>query len=1054
MMVKGGHKHIEIAQVAAHHHPKVIGITETHLDDSFQDGEIDIPGYRILRSDRDKKCSKKKKGGGVVAYVRQEFEVANVSREAGVDFELLGFDMPGEIRYVILYRPPGPSISGEAIKHIEKEFAGRGSRLLAGDLNMNMDVKRPQPAQLHRLLENELGMKQNVKFVTRCKKAGGTTIDHVWSNIPCKCSPLKEFNGLSDHRAIRAIHAQEGIVVHDEPRFIMKRHWDNASSNEMIRIVKEEFAAATTGVACEKASNRKRKAHEPRQAEQEMRERGVGYGRWGQHGHEPAKAHHAQRGLSLCESMEAWDNAWHRIKKQVVPLVRTKIRPKRRNAKWFNSKIKSEIKERIEKEQAVQSAQETEKEAAKTQLKEAARKVEHSIIQAKRNSYHEELAKLPKGSITDSKEGWSLYNKVNGRKNKCTAQPACSADEICNAFLGKIERIREPLLKHAVKQSPLRDIPEMMSFRRVAENDVLNAIKKDRGTRSVGVDDIPMSVLKKIVPNIASEIASIANASIAERRWPEQWKKAEVVPIWKKKGDRKDPLFYRPISMLPAIARLIERMLAEQIKDHIRKHSILPDFQHGFRAGHSTETALVQLIDEIASEIDDGEVVLVASLDLAGAFDTLDREVLIEKLSRYCGIRGAANDLIKEYLEQRLQRVRKREERGAWKENPWGVPQGSVLGPLLFVLYMADLQEAITAASVVQYADDVTLVVTADTMEEACSKMNQSLDEFQKYAVGSRLAAEPSKTQLMVCATRKTQRTGVVKCTMGECEIAPKDSMKILGVTIDDRLSWEIHNAAAAGKATGIARSVARSTKFLRLSDRSSLIQALAHPVLDYCQTALARPSAIASNSIRRAYNRTARIATQLARSEPARKRVQWTEWEERRAAVDEAFVAKVWNKGEPKCLRELLPETDNRRAGTSRADKRGEIAEESAGRIGKKAFRVWGPEAYNRTCRRSTTRAKVDEKGSENAKRRKGRSPEDCDAKERNGYYAYLDNKFKGKKESRDDCGRLMIWTDGSSVESEKGGRRAGTGIFYGDGNEKNCALTFEGSQTNQRAE
>eukprot|EP00666_Eupelagonemidae_sp_cell4sb_P017749 gene17749-biopygen30625 len=138
----------------------------------------------------------------------------------------------------------------------------------------------------------------------------------------------------------------------------------------------------------------------------------------------------------------------------------------------------------------------------------------------------------------------------------------------------------------------------------------------------------------------------------------------------------------------------------------------------------------------------------------------------------------------------------------------------------------------------------------------------------------------------MVCATRKTQRMGAVKCTMGDCEIAPKDSMKILGVTIDDRLSWENHNAAAAGKATGIARSVARSTKFLRLSDRSSLIQALAHPILDYCQTALARPSAIASNSIRRAYNRTARIATQLARSEPARKRVQWTEWEERRAAV------------------------------------------------------------------------------------------------------------------------------------------------------------------------
>eukprot|EP00660_Eupelagonema_oceanica_P007672 gene7672-biopygen35188 len=139
--------------------------------------------------------------------------------------------------------------------------------------------------------------------------------------------------------------------------------------------------------------------------------------------------------------------------------------------------------------------------------------------------------------------------------------------------------------------------------------------------------------------------------------------------------------------------------------------------------------------------------------------------------------------------------------------------------------------------------------------------------------------------------------------------------MKVLGVTIDNKLSWEVHNAIAAGRASGIARAVARGTRYLGKVERASLITALAHPHLEYCQTALANPSAAAADSIRRAYNRTARRATGLPRSEPARKRVGWPQWEERRAAVKEALVQRVWEEGEPECLRELLPEKDRRLA-------------------------------------------------------------------------------------------------------------------------------------------
>eukprot|EP00666_Eupelagonemidae_sp_cell4sb_P018095 gene18095-biopygen18637 len=222
--------------------------------------------------------------------------------------------------------------------------------------------------------------------------------------------------------------------------------------------------------------------------------------------------------------------------------------------------------------------------------------------------------------------------------------------------------------------------------------------------------------------------------------------------------------------------------------------------------------------------------------------------------------------------------------------------------------------------------------------------MNEALAEFHEWATGNRLAAEPAKTQLMMCASRKSRKEGEYMCKMGCHTIKPAETIKVLGVLLDDRLSWEVHNAAAAGKASGIARSVARGTNFLRASDRASLIQALAHPHLDYCQTALAHPSAAARKSIERGYNRTARIAARMPRSEPARKRLGWLASEERRSVASEIMAAKVWNTGEPKCLRELLPEEDRRRTGTSRADKRGEIECCPAGRIGKKAFSNWAP--------------------------------------------------------------------------------------------------------------
>eukprot|EP00662_Eupelagonemidae_sp_cell21_P057006 gene57006-biopygen95667 len=166
-------------------------------------------------------------------------------------------------------------------------------------------------------------------------------------------------------------------------------------------------------------------------------------------------------------------------------------------------------------------------------------------------------------------------------------------------------------------------------------------------------------------------------------------------------------------------------------------------------------------------------------------------------------------------------------------------------------------------------------------------------------------------------------------------------------------------------------------------------------------------------------------------------------------------MVSKVWNTGEPKCLRDLLPAEDARQTGATRANTRGEIELHAANRIGQKAFRCWGPEAYNRTCQKVKTRPKPQQaKALPKSNTKRGGAPGDMDETERKGYYAYLESKYQNMKEKKDEEGRKMIWTDGSAIEDEKGHMRAGAGVFIGVGHKGNREIAVDGPQTNQRAE
>ena len=475
---------------------------------------------------------------------------------------------------------------------------------------------------------------------------------------------------------------------------------------------------------------------------------------------------------------------------------------------------------------------------------------------------------------------------------------------------------------------------------------------------------------------------------------------------------------------------------------------------------------------------------MVASVDCSAAFDSISHDILLRKLERSCGIQGTALSLMQTYLEGRMQRTKLSGDRvSEWMPIKSGVPQGSVLGPLLFSLYTADIGHYVTAAKLVVFADDITLVVSDKDAAKTKHKMNLALSQVARFARCNRIAPEPSKTQLLVSAGHK--QLGEMKelaCEMGEHNIQPKDAIKVLGVLLDNQLSWEPHNAAAAKKAENAIWAVARAAHHLSMRERGILIKSLALPHLDYCQNATAGASAHANQTVRNAYNRAARTARwglsalHTRRTEKggevwyerlpsitARKGMRWNTWEQRRAGARAAITMKIFETGRPEVLRDLLPQVCDAllRDRKLRGHSLGCVPQNMTGRNNKfaeKAFSHWGPRVINAVARDAIFEGcgdPMEERTPAPAgKDKKPPRPPPSDEEEitRNGWYSFLKTQYANVMEhSKDD--EVLVWTDGSSITTPHGDR-AGAGIFYGYRHPGNKSLHVPGDQTCARAE
>ena len=269
-------------------------------------------------------------------------------------------------------------------------------------------------------------------------------------------------------------------------------------------------------------------------------------------------------------------------------------------------------------------------------------------------------------------------------------------------------------------------------FMTVTDEEILKLIRTLTPKTSSGFDNLSSKALIQLAPIIHSAIRLIINQSLVTGIFPEQLKIAIVTPIYK--GKSSDPQAfgnYRPISLLPTLSKIIEKVVHKQLYDYMTKNNLFNNSQYGFRTNHSTEYAAMDFVDKAAKCLDDGEIPFSIFIDLSKAFDTLDHNILLKKLHFY-GIRDTQLSWFKSYLTGRTQSVKYNDAVSSKLELITGVPQGSVLGPLLFLIYINDISKASRKFQAILFADDTSLLGILKSFQIITPKMERYMKTLSK----------------------------------------------------------------------------------------------------------------------------------------------------------------------------------------------------------------------------------------------------------------------------------------------------------------------------------
>ena len=450
--------------------------------------------------------------------------------------------------------------------------------------------------------------------------------------------------------------------------------------------------------------------------------------------------------------------------------------------------------------------------------------------------------------------------------------------------------------------------PNLNSFayHNTSAAEIIDIVSGFKSKWSSGCDGIPVNIVKSSILHLAEPLSRLINNSFLSGIFPNSLKIAKVCPVFKN-GDKSLFSNYRPISILPSFSKIYEKVVSLRIMSYLESKRLLVDNQFGFRPNRSAYMAILEMFDKISSAVDNGHFSVGIFIDLSKAFDTINHSILLDKLSYY-GIRGVALDWFRSYLQSRQQYVFLNGFSSTLKNIDCGVPQGSILGPLMFILYINDIVNCSDILSLILFADDTNIFCSNIDINKLEGIINCELTKLSNWFKANKLSLNATKTNYMLFGRKfLVKNDKSFKLTLDGNVLDRTSYTKFLGVFLDDKLTWYQHiNHIAAKVARGLG-VIGRVRNMLPFSVLRTLYFSLVYPYLNYCCIIWGGASATVLHKIEVLQNRAVRLITRApfrSSSSPIYKRLNFLKIIDIRLLQIGVFMFKIKYKQLPEyCL-------------------------------------------------------------------------------------------------------------------------------------------------------
>jgi len=789
-------KHDEIKELLRLCKLDLLVLSETKLDGSYQQGLLKIDGYESIRQD------KRSNSGGIMIYITKEipFNTFNIN-VFNDDIESLSIEMTvGDQKILLIgvYKNPKMEVikfRNDFEEMCETAFNKHENVIIIGDMNFNMFNDNALSAMLP-----TFGLTNVIKEATCFKSENPTLIDVMLSSKRRKI--LKGFScntGISDyHNLIGGVlraHKPVPRIKKVAYRQLSKIDYDTVNKTlKNMDLSKEICSWENVETAFSKFHDILHNIINK---------------------HAPLKTKIIRRNNFHCMTRE--------LRKAI--LVRNQLRNKYYRYRTNRSLL----------------------------LYRHQRNKVTAIKRKEINKYFKDKCKMSK----NNKEFWKVIKPFFSKSKTETESIVLREDDkivnddkiVCNIFNTFFQNIGYDIGTPEDNNKPLGDIINSYKhhdsieqikkhinsdgrrfiLRFITEREVRKIIKSLASNKASGYDDIPVKFIKNIARSIAHPMTQLINRSIQECVFPSRLKKANITPVYKKK-DKLNKDNFRSVNILPILSKVIERVMYKQMYDYMT--SLFHCYLSGFREGHGCQDLLLKMTEDLKESLDYGHQIGVVAIDLSKAFDCMPHGLLLAKLSAY-GFDINSLRMLKSYIMNREQRVKIGTTYSDWVSNIKGVPQGSILGPLLFNIFINDFLFSNFHSKIYNYADDNTLCCTDINIENVKSKLEQDCLTAVKWFKNNNMKANATKFQLMFLSRNDNLNDKMIM--INEIEIQSSESINVLGMELDRQLKYSCHVDETGRKIGKQVNALKRINHFLSKDSKNTIYNSYINCSFTYC---------------------------------------------------------------------------------------------------------------------------------------------------------------------------------------------------------------------------